>query len=68
MNFRIFDIKTVDVVNDKNVITDTKASAVRFNSDNNVSVTVVFDENSLESLRKARCALAMIENFLESRL
>lgn len=64
MNVTIANVATVDLVNNKNGSPEKKSCAVRFNSSDNIAVTVIFDEKSVESVRKAKQALDNVENFL----
>lgn len=64
MNVTIENVATVDLINNKNGSPEKKLCAVRFNNSDGISVTVVFDENSVESVRKTKHALDNVENFL----
>lgn len=64
MNVTIANVSTVDLVNNKKGTSEKKLCSVRFNNPDGVSVTVVFDEDSIESVRKAKHALDNVENFL----
>lgn len=64
MNVTIANVATVDLVNNKKGTSEKKVCSVRLNSSDGISVTVVFDEDSVESVRKAKHALDNVENFL----
>lgn len=64
MNVTIANVATVDLLNNKKGTSEKKVCSVRLNSSDGISVTVVFDENSVESVRKTKHALDIVENFL----
>lgn len=64
MNVTIANVSTVDLLNNKKGASEKKMCSVRLNSSDGISVTVVFDEDSIESVRKAKHALDNVENFL----
>lgn len=64
MNVKIGNVETVDLVSDNNIRAGTRSCSIRFNSVDDLSVTVIFDENSIEAVHKAKHALSMVEDFL----